>query len=102
MAIEMRIEDGLLCPRVVCDVCAKPIAERARGNVLWERGSEAGLHFTHKRCYQAFKAAYGAHYQWQDLTAFMFYLANNTGFEAIDGRKAAGVMSLAVLPAVAN
>ncbi len=86
MAIEIRAEGGELCPRIVCDVCAEPIDD-GKGNVLWERGRESELRFTHKRCYRAFKTTYetppdGTHHLWQPLSVFLHYLTTNTGHAA--------------------
>ena len=39
------------------------------------------LYFTHKGCYQKFKATHG-HTLWQPLGAFLFYLTNNTSYDA--------------------
>jgi hypothetical protein len=94
--VEIRYEDGLVCPHIVCDVCHEPIApiaDRATGNVLWKYGDEANLYFTHKGCYPAFKARHEqeTHYSWQDLTAFVFYLTNNTEYDPEAGREAVGV-----------
>jgi hypothetical protein len=36
MPIEIRIEDGSLCPRVVCDVCEEAL-ENTNRTVLWHR-----------------------------------------------------------------
>jgi hypothetical protein len=78
MAIELRAEGeagGRYCPHVVCDVCGEPVEDAAKGNVLWHHESPKVQYFTHKGCYQRFKAGHG-YTMWQPLDEFLFYLTN--------------------------
>jgi hypothetical protein len=93
LAIEIRIEGGEACPRVVCDVCREPIEEAGAGNMLWNKDDHKCLWFTHKVCYQTFAAQRGRPTSWQPLEAFMCYLLRNTGYEPARAERSAQMMS---------
>ena len=93
MPIEIRIEGAKACPRVVCDECGQPLDEAA-GSVLWDRGAEDQLYFTHTPCYRAFVNRRGRPDCWQPVSAFLFFLAKNTGYDPEEGKRAAGLVSL--------
>jgi hypothetical protein len=97
MAIEIRAEKGRYCPRVVCDVCNEPIDD-ANGNVLWQPEDPATLYFAHHPCYRPLfkRTTEAVHGQtmWQPLEAFLYFLTNNTGYNAASGKRSARLVSL--------
>lgn len=81
MAIEIHTESGRCTPRVICEVCAEPIGDATKGNVIWYRDLYRELYFTHKRCSRDYKVADG--YMWQPLDVFL--LSRDARIVAIKG-----------------
>src|SRR5215208_2377065 len=81
MAIEIHKESGRCTPRDICEVCAEPIGDAKKGNVIWYRDLYRELYFTHKRCSRDYKVADG--YMWQPLDVFL--LSRDARIVAIKG-----------------
>lgn len=76
MSIQIVIEHGQACPKVICDQCQRPIKDAALANVVWDehRAKSYNPIFIHKECDQrSYKA-------WQPLEHFLIYLEHNLKF----------------------
>ena len=78
MSIQIVIEHGQACPKVICDQCKRPIKDARLGNVLWDESDDHRAKsytptFMHKECdpgHESYRA-------WQPLDHFLVYLENN-------------------------
>jgi hypothetical protein len=99
MAIEYVNVDGRYGPIVVCDHCASRIRS-GDGNVFYAPGGGTafeGPHYVHKSCSRAFESstrpADGAMWLTAELSHWLVYLVENTGYDIEKAKRDADVMS---------
>jgi hypothetical protein len=86
--------DARIVPKIACDYCGEWI-ENARGaHVLWDWGEVQKPSFVHQACSRAFDHRRGQRSLWQPLSAFLYNLLNNVGYDAIRGEHLAAVGAL--------
>jgi hypothetical protein len=85
MGIQIRLEDSLHCPRVICDTCGHPIDNCELGNVCFP--DESAPVFVHKGACDRSQPK-GRQYPWMELRHFILFLCNNVGYRGRVARQA--------------
>jgi hypothetical protein len=86
MGLRIVVEDGLHCPKVLCDTCGLEIADCQKGNVCYPDGGGQPV-FVHKGTCDRSQPR-DKQYPWMELRHFMVYLENNLGFKGKVARRA--------------
>ena len=81
MSIQIVIEHGQACPKLICEQCKRPINDAALANVVWDEPIESfnvesksyTPLFMHKDC----DRGPDKHSCWQPLDHFLVYLEHN-------------------------